>query len=312
MQPPQAPSTPVVAQQALNELVKYYRELANFHRSSVNYHQQLLEQHVLEAEAAEKQLASIEAILHPLTTELTGQEINSNANTSIGYGEISSPTLSVNGKQVNGTAVVTPSEDKSELTTVEPEPEESNLTEATTEVTKSEPKTSSVSKGSTKNNGKTKSVQTTRRRKQSEPAESLIPKETPPEQVSSSTKKVARTSQVSEPSSSRATSKTKKPTKNKKTSKTKKTTKAYSSRLPYSDKLASRATIVDAVAFCLQEYYPKVISAEDIVKYYYPEGLEGETYKRAYAAFSNCLSKGSGKQGWIRASIGKYRWKDES
>ena len=66
------------------------------------------------------------------------------------------------------------------------------------------------------------------------------------------------------------------------------------------------------MALCLQEYYPTVISAEDVVKYYYPEGLEGETKKRAYEAFSNCLSKGAGKKGWVRSSIGKYRWKEES
>lgn len=48
-QPPQAPSTPVVAQQALNDLVNYYRELAQYHRSSVDYHRQLLEQHSQEA-----------------------------------------------------------------------------------------------------------------------------------------------------------------------------------------------------------------------------------------------------------------------
>ncbi|MDJ0568221.1 MAG: hypothetical protein QNJ53_04175, partial [Pleurocapsa sp. MO_192.B19] len=57
-QPPQAPSTPIVAQQALRELIQYYRELAAYHRSSVDYHRQLLEQHSQDAEVAEKQLAS--------------------------------------------------------------------------------------------------------------------------------------------------------------------------------------------------------------------------------------------------------------
>ncbi|MDJ0596233.1 MAG: hypothetical protein QNJ72_40685 [Pleurocapsa sp. MO_226.B13] len=111
-------------------------------------------------------------------------------------------------------------------------------------------------------------------------------------------------------SSSKAT-KNKKPTKSKNTRPAKKSTKAFSSRLPYSEKLAARETIVDAVALCLQEYYPTVISAEELVKYYYPEGLDREASKKAYGAFSNCLSKGAGKQGWIRASIGKYRWQDE-
>ena len=261
-QPPQAPSTPVVAKQALSELVDYYRELAEYHRSSVDYHRQLLEQHSLDAEVAEKQLASIEAILHPLTTGSVNQDAN--------------------GKQVNGTGKITPLEDKAkdmvsegasktlavpEVTTVEPE--ESKVDEITTDGKKSETKASKpVTQTSPKKNGKAKTT------------------------------------------SSKA-AKTKKPTKKKNTRQAKKSTKAFSSRLPYSEKLAARETIVDAVAFCLQEYYPSVINAEELVKYYYPEGLDRETSKKAYAAFSNCLSKGAGKQGWIRASIGKYRWKDE-
>ena len=79
-------------------------------------------------------------------------------------------------------------------------------------------------------------------------------------------------------------------------------------RLPESEKLASHKTVVEAVAFCLQESYPQVITAEDMVKYYYPEGLEGLTKKRAYNAFSDCLRKGAGKRGWVRTSIGKYCW----
>ena len=264
-QPPQAPSTPVVAKQTLSELVDYYRELAQYHRSSVDYHRQLLEQHSQDAEVAEKQLASIEAILHPLTTESVNQDAND--------------------KQVNRTGQITSLEDKvqdkvsegasktlavPEVTTIETEPKESKVESTPTNVKKPETKaSSSVTQSSPKKNGK---LQTT---------------------------------------SSKA-AKTKKPTKKKNSNKTKKSPKAFSSRLPYSEKLAARETIVDAVALCLQEYYPKVINTQDIVNYYYPEGLEGETKKRAYGAFSNCLSKGAGKQGWVRSSIGKYRWKEGS
>ena len=273
MQPPQAPSTPVVAQQALSELVNYYRELAQYHRSSVNYHRQLLEQHSQDAEVAEKQLASIEAILHPLRTT-QAPEFDS--------GDVSLTTESVK-QDINGTGKVTSLTDKAkdkvsekasktlavpEVTTVEPE--ESKAESTPTDVKKPETKASkSVIQPSPKKNSKAKT------------------------------------------STSKAT-KTKKPTKSKNTRPAKKSTKAFSSRLPYSEKLAARETIVDAVAFCLQEYYPTVINAEDLVNYYYPEGLEGETKKRAYGAFSNCLSKGAGKQGWVRSSIGKYRWKEGS
>ncbi len=196
MEPSPAPSRPVVGQEALTELVNYYRELAHFHRDSVNYHQKLLTQHSVDAEAVEKQLASIEALLRPLITEKESQ---------------------------------------------------------------------SITVGSRRKQGKTKSSST----------------------------KVA---------------KTQKSTPKKKTNKRKKSTQSLSSRLPESEKLASHKTVVDAVALCLQEYYPQVITASDIVKHYYPEGLEGETKKRAYNAFSDCLRKGAGKRGWVRTSIGKYRW----
>ncbi len=170
VQPPQAPNPPAVAQQALRELVNYYRSLAHFHRSSVDYHRQLLEQHSQDAEVAEKQLASVEEI----TTDAKKSEV-----------------------------------------------------EADKPVTQSSPK----------KNAQTKIT------------------------------------------SSKA-AKTKKPTQKKNTNKTKKPTLAFSSRLPYSEKLAASESIVDAVALCLQEYYPTVISAEELVKYYYPEGLDRETKKR--------------------------------
>ena len=257
-QPPQAPSTPVVAKQALSELVDYYRELAQYHRSSVDYHRQLLEQHSQDAEVAEKQLASIEAILHPLTTASVNQDIN-------GTGQITSLEDKAQDKVSEGAlkTLAVP-----EVTTVEPKPEK-KVEKTTTEIEKSNAKASkSVTQSSPKNSVQTKS------------------------------------------GSSKA-AKAKKPTKSKNTRQAKKSTKAFSSRLPYSEKLASCETIVDAVALCLQEYYPKVINTQDIVNYYYPEGLARETRKKAYEAFSNSLSKGAGKQGWIRSSIGKYRWKDE-
>ncbi len=264
-QPPQAPSTPVVAQQALSELVNYYRELAQYHRSSVDYHRQLLEQHSQDAEVAEKQLASIEAILAPLTTA----PLN----------------LDANGKQVNGTGQITSLEEGAKDTTVA---EEASKTLAVREVTSVEPKPEKKVEKTTSKVEKSKA------------------------KASKSITQGSRKNSVQTKSGSTKASKAKKPTKNQNTSKTKKSTKAFSSRLPYSEKLASCHTIVDAVALCLQEYYPKVINTQDLVNYYYPEGLEGETKKKAYEAFSNSLSKGAGQQGWIRASIGKYRWKEGS
>lgn len=241
-QPPQAPSTPVIAQQAIEELIDYYRKLAHFHRLSVEYHQELVQQHTKEVEAAQKQLANIEALLHPLAIS---DRQNGNGNGS-----------------TNGTAktrVITPSEVKSTLDKVTHEAVE-NASESAHQT---------AIKDSTSYDPKAKKTTT------------------------------------------EATN-TKKPAKKQDTNKTKKSSKSFSSRLPLSEKLAHHETIVDAVAVCLQEYYPRVVSVKNILEYYYPDGLDKVAKKKAYASFSDCLSKGAGKQGWVKISVGNYRWKDES
>lgn len=242
-QPPQAPSTPVIAQQAIAELIDYYRELAHFHHLSVEYHQELVQQHTREVEAAQKQLANIEALLHPL-------EVNNRQKGN------------ANGNGTNGTAkttVITPSEVK-----LAPD----------------------------------KQIATKTVENESESAQTAI---------ENSTSHARKTKD----STTEAT-KTKKPAKKQDTSKTKKSSKSFSSRLPLSEKLAHHETIVDAVAVCLQEYYPRVVSVRNILEYYYPDGLDKVAKKKAYASFSDCLSKGAGKQGWVKISVGNYRWKDES
>ena len=244
-QPPQAPSIPVVAQQWLSELVNYYRELAHFHRSSVDAHRQLLEQHAQDAEVAEKQLASLEAMVPPLTREALNQDAK--------------------GQQMKKTEVKA----KNRVS------EASSDTLAVPQVTTTEVKKSGP--------------------EASQPV--------PPSLSQKHTQAKSSSSQVT---------KTQKKTKQKSPRPRKKSTPAHSSRLPYSDKLAARESLVDAVAVCLQAYYPQVISTEEVVKYYYPEELEGEARKKAYSAFRDCLSRGVGKQGWLRVSIGKYQWKDEA
>lgn len=241
-QPPQAPSTPVIAQQAIEELIDYYRELAHFHHLSVEYHQELVQQHTKEVEAAQKQLANIEALLHPL--EVSDRQ-NGNGNGS-----------------TNGTAkttVITPSEVKST-------PDKQIASKTVEEASESTHQT--AIEDSTLHDRKTKDSTT----------------------EATKTKKQAK----------------------KDTSKTKKSSKSFSSRLPLSEKLAHHETIVDAVAVCLQEYYPRVVSVRNILEYYYPDGLDKLSKKKAYASFSDCLSKGAEKQGWVKISVGNYRWKDES
>ena len=254
---PQPPSMPVVSQEALKQLVDYYRQMADYHRSCVDYHQQLLEQHSHEASVVEKQLASIEAVLPTLTRESLSQEI----------------THQTNGKQTYGTEKITSLKDQASDTVGETASATLNIAEVTTAGSQAD-KTSKTSKNQPKKSA-------------TEADQSLA-----------------------QPSSQKKAQDKKNPPKAKKTQnltakknpqKSQKSTKTHSSRMPHSDKLIQRESIVDAVGFCLQEYYPKVISAKDILKYYYPEGLKGESHKKAYAAFSNCLSKGAGKQGW-RAS----------
>lgn len=266
-QPPQAPSKPVVAQQALNELIDYYRQLADYHQSSVNYHQQLVEQHSFELELVEKQMANIEALLDPLKKA----SLSENG--------------AVNPKQIDEPRVETISTDS----TVElPITEERESTE-----------TESISE-SNLSNGKTTADTETAEAILSDNRESI--EEETSRAESNATKAKATEKSKSSGSKSRGGKKSR--------STTKKAKKPFSSRLPYSPLLEPYETISDAVAGCLQEHYPQVMSGDDILQYYYPDGLSGETKTRAYGAFSNTLSKGAGQKGWIKESIGKYRWRE--
>ncbi len=268
---PQPPSMPVVSQEALKQLVDYYRQMADYHRSCVDYHQQLLEQHSHEASVVEKQLASIEAVLPTLTRESLSQEISHQTN----------------GQQTYGTEKITSLKDQASDTVAETASATLNIAE----VTKGGSQADKTSKNQPKKSATEADQSVAQASSQKKPQDEKNPPQA--KRISSSAKKTQNL------------------TPKKKTQKSQKSTKTHSSRMPHSDKLIQRESIVDAVGFCLQEYYPKVISAKDILKYYYPEGLKGESHKKAYAAFSNCLSKGAGKQGWLRASLGKYRWHDE-
>ncbi len=222
----------------------------------------------------EKQLASIEAVLPTLTRESLSQEI----------------THQTNGKQTYGTEKITSLKDQASDTVGETASATLNIAEVTTAGSQAD-KTSKTSKNQPKKSATEADQSVAQASSQKKPQDEKNPPQA--KRISSSAKKTQNL------------------TPKKKTQKSQKSTKTHSSRLPHSDKLIQRESIVDAVGFCLQEYYPKVLTAKDILKYYYPEELKGESQKKAYAAFSNCLSKGAGKQGWLRASLGKYRWHDE-
>lgn len=270
---PQAPNPPVVAKEALSKLVQYYRELAFYHRSLVDRYQQLLEQHISEAKAAETQLASIEAILSPLTAhpqKIADTILNPTTTTE----EIADQTLS-SESGVNGNGQQ-PKEEEPKIVTTKlekkvPDQAEEEIaigikqSESVTSVTSELPKTKTETKASN-----TKAVKTAKNN-------------------NTKSKQVART------------------TKKKTTTKDKKGTKS-SSNLPASQKLDQYDTIGSAVRAYLKERSPEVVTAADVVHYFYPDGLDASNKKKAQASFSTCLSKGAGKHGWVRTSVGRYAW----
>jgi hypothetical protein len=82
------------------------------------------------------------------------------------------------------------------------------------------------------------------------------------------------------------------------------------SRLAYSDKLEN-TSLVDAVAECLRENYPMTMSANEVVRWLYPNGLPEEDRKQARSSVSDTLNKRCGDKGWKRISVGVYLWDED-
>jgi hypothetical protein len=82
------------------------------------------------------------------------------------------------------------------------------------------------------------------------------------------------------------------------------------SRLAYSDKLAN-TSLVDAVADCLRENYPLNMTANEVVRWLYPNGLPEEDRKQARSSVSDTLNKRCGDKGWKRVNVGIYVWDEE-
>ena len=268
---PQAPNPPVVAKEALSKLVQYYRELAVYHRSLVDRYQQLLEQHISEAKVAETQLASIEAILSPLTAhpkKIANTILNPTTTEIADQTSPSESGINGNGQQ--------PKEEESKLVTTKLEKKVPNQVEEKIAVGVKQPESGT---SDTPELPKTK-IETTASNTQ---AIKTV------KNNSTKSKQVART------------------TKKKTTTRDKKVTKS-SSNLPVSQKLDQYDTIGIAVKAYLKERSPEVVTAADVVNYFYPDGLDASNRKKAQASFSTCLSKGAGKQGWVRTSVGRYAW----
>jgi hypothetical protein len=91
--------------------------------------------------------------------------------------------------------------------------------------------------------------------------------------------------------------------------KAKKSTKKIQlrSRLFHSEKLEN-TSLVDAVAQCLHESYPKTMTANEVVRWIYPNGLPEEDRKQARSSVSDTLNKRCDNKGWKRVSVGEYVW----
>ncbi|VEP13553.1 conserved hypothetical protein [Hyella patelloides LEGE 07179] len=270
---PQPPNPPVVAKEALSKLVQYYQELAFYHRSLVDRYQQLLEQHISEAKVAETQLASIEAILSPLTahSQKIADTILNPTTTTEEIADQTSPLESgING---NGQQ---PKEEESQLVTTKLEKKVPNQAEEKIAIGVKHPESAT---SDTPELPKTKTETTASNTKAIKTVKNN----------STKSKQVAKT------------------TKEKTTTRDKKVAKS-SSNLPVSQKLDQYDTIGIAVRAYLKERSPEVVTAADVVHYFYPDGLDASNRKKAQASFSTCLSKGAGKQGWVRTSVGRYAW----
>jgi hypothetical protein len=82
------------------------------------------------------------------------------------------------------------------------------------------------------------------------------------------------------------------------------------SRLAYSEKLEN-VSLVDAVAECLQENYPMTMTANEVVRWLYPNGLPEEDRKQARSSVSDTLNKRCDSKGWRRVNVGVYVWDEE-
>jgi hypothetical protein len=75
-----------------------------------------------------------------------------------------------------------------------------------------------------------------------------------------------------------------------------------------SKRLARYHTVMDAIAACLQEHYPKPMTIKQMADYFYPDGLSPSRRQKIHSSLGNALSAGN-NQLWRRVKLGTYIWK---
>jgi hypothetical protein len=79
------------------------------------------------------------------------------------------------------------------------------------------------------------------------------------------------------------------------------------SRLPDNEKLDRYKNLTEAIKTCLEENAPKALSINDILDWFYPNGLPIEYRKRARQAIRDVVIKKCGQVGcWKRFAVGFY------
>jgi hypothetical protein len=76
-----------------------------------------------------------------------------------------------------------------------------------------------------------------------------------------------------------------------------------------SERLARYPTVIDAIAACLQEHYPKPMTIKQIADYFYPDNLSPSRRQKIHGSLGNALSAGN-NQLWRRVKLGTYIWQN--
>jgi hypothetical protein len=93
--------------------------------------------------------------------------------------------------------------------------------------------------------------------------------------------------------------------------KSKKSGRTYNrSRLPNTGRMKEFETLTSAISTCLKEHSPKLMDAHQIMDWIYPDPLPEKIRGKAYQAISDGLNKGCSRNRWQRAEIGWYFWEE--
>jgi hypothetical protein len=86
-----------------------------------------------------------------------------------------------------------------------------------------------------------------------------------------------------------------------------KTRRKLISRLPENGKVHQYPTLTDAIVACLQENAPKALTINQMLDWFYPEGMPVEDKKRARQAIRDIVMKKCGRDNcWKRVGTGIY------